>query len=153
MEKTLKPCDIRNILREFIDTSTNDKLPPSRYRFAKVSGYSSYNSLQRAMRKFGEEGSDVLEEIDNEINIWLIDWLSRATTKEQIQARKHILAVQGLSDKRGVDVSLSHSTSNNMAMDLTLSERIKALSKKENKKIEDNVNVIETKAEMIEEDE
>lgn len=136
MAKTLTPQEIRQNIQLYIaPMSREDDNPPTRYGFAKKLGYVSYKALQRDMALYSDEGRDVLEELDNEINIWLIQWLARAESKEDILKRKHILSLQGLGEKQAIDLGLGIDEKKPVNFDFLLGARIKALGEQKIKTI------------------
>lgn len=141
MAKSLTPKEVvQNIQSYIAPQAREDDNPPTRYGFAKKLGYVSYKALQRAMATYGDEGRDVLEELDNEINIWLIQWLARAETKEDILKRKHILSLQGLGEKQAIDLGLGIDEKKPINFDFLLGARVKALEEQKAKTITNGEN-------------
>lgn len=121
---------IREQLKDYIDNATDERIP-NKFEFAKKLGYKSLKAFQRDMAKIGDEGRDILEEVDNEIYIYLINYLARSKRTNDVLVRKHLLSIAGLQEKTSLDVGVKPLAEGIANIDFALITRVEQLSKKE----------------------
>lgn len=127
--------EIRKKLKSYIASMKQDKVP-NRFEFAKVCDYPSYKALQRDMAKQGDDGRDIIEEIDNEIYIYLINLLAKSKKSNEVLARKHLLSIAGLQEKSSLDIGLKPIAEGTANIDFALMARVRQVTNKEEALIE-----------------
>lgn len=131
--------DLRKKLLNYIKGMKGEKVP-SRYEFAKTGGYVSYKALQRDMATKGEEGRDFLEELDNEIQIYLIQFLAESKKQSDVLVRKHLLSLAGLQEKNTLEIGLNPIEKGTANIDFALLARVNKVANKEVLEIEEAKN-------------
>ena len=131
--------ELRKKLLNYIKNSKNGKVP-SRYEFAKVSGYTSFKAMQRDLATKGDEGRDFLEELDNEIQIFLIQFLADSKKQSEVLVRKHLLSLAGLQEKNTLEIGLNPIDNGTANIDFALLARVNKVANKEVDLIEEAKN-------------
>lgn len=128
--------ELRKKLLNYIKGIKNGKVP-NRYEFAKISGYVSFKALQRDLATKGDEGRDFLEELDNEIQIYLIQLLADSKRPSEVLVRKHLLSLAGLQEKNTLEIGLNPIDTGTANIDFALLTRVNKVANKEVLNIEE----------------